>query len=76
MVALVSLVIAAILFYARFFGGELKNIKELLSNHVTDTNKRIDKLEAGQTRLETEFKELKKEVRDKFKKILDRLPKS
>ena len=69
MVALVSLVIAAILFYARFFGGELKNIKELLSNHVTDTNKRLSKLE-------TEFKELKKEVRDKFKKILDRLPKS
>ena len=37
MVALVSLVIAAILFYARFFGGELKNIKELLSNHVSPT---------------------------------------
>ena len=75
MVALASLVIAAILFYARFFGGELKNIKELLSNHVTDTNRKIDKLEVGQTRLEKEFKEFQKEVRDKFEKILDRLPK-
>ena len=47
---------------------ELTHIKELLSNHVTDTNKKIEKLEQGQARIE-------KEVRDKFEKILEILHK-
>ena len=57
---------------------KIKHIKELLSNHITDTNKKIDKLEIGQANLkayfEAELKEFKKEVRDKFEKILERLP--
>ena len=47
---------------------KLGHLKELLSNHVTDTNKKIDKLENS-------LESFKTEVRDKFDKILDRLPK-
>ena len=50
---------------------KINHIKELLNNHITDTNKKIDKLESN---FKTELKEFKKEVRDKFEKILERLP--
>ena len=50
---------------------KINHIKELLNNHITDTNKKIDKLESN---FKTELKEFKTEVRDKFEKILERLP--
>ena len=45
---------------------KLGHIKELLSNHVTDTTKKIDKLEI-------ELKEIKKDLNLKFEKILELL---
>ena len=41
----------------------------------TRTQGHLSKLEAGQARIEKEFKEFKKEVRDKFEKILEILHK-
>ena len=37
----------------------MKHLEKLLSNHVTDTNKKIDKLEAGQVKLEDKIEDLK-----------------
>ena len=45
---------------------KLGHIKELLSNHVSDTTKKIDKLEI-------ELKEIKKDLNLKFEKILELL---
>ena len=39
-----------------------------------NTNRRLNNLEKGQANLETELKEFKIEVREKFDKILERLP--
>ena len=52
----------------KLLGKDLQHIKELLSNHITDTNKKIDKLE-------TELKEIRKDINLKFEKLLERLPK-
>ena len=53
---------------------DISHIKEDLSNHITDTNKKIEKLEtdlkAGQSKLEKDLKEGQKELKDLILKKL------
>ena len=58
----VPLLIVGIIVYQAIMSRDLKHLKELLSNHVTDTNKKIDELK-------TEIKELKL----KLDKLLDKV---
>ena len=55
----------------------INDIKENLSNHVTDTNKKIDKLDIKIDRLDTKIDQLKtdmhKEFSDNFRHINSRL---
>ena len=65
-VAIGSFVVAALLFFSTFFNKELKEIKQLLNNHISETNKKIDKLESNfekrMDKFEREIKELVKSV--------------
>ena len=74
---LLVFIIGVIVFQA-IMSRDIKHLKELLSNHITDTNKKIDKLENSfkaeinsQTvkidKLEASFKTEIKEIRADFK---------
>ena len=53
---------------------DISHIKENLNNHITDTNKKIDRLEtefkSGQSKLETEFKSGQSKLESKLDKLL------
>ena len=59
-IAVGSFIIAALFFFATFFNKELKEIKELLNNHITDTNKKIGNLETRMDKLEIRMDKLEK----------------
>ena len=52
--------------------AKLNPIEKLLSNHITDTNKKIDKLNET---IKEDKKELKEDMKDGFKNINSRLDK-
>ena len=53
--------------------AKIDPIEKLLSNHITDTNKKIDKLSET---IKEDKKELKEEMKDGFKNITSRLDKA
>ena len=57
--------------YLLLYYKDLKPIKLSLENHVTDTNKKIDKLDSRIDKLETELKAGQKALNSKFDKIMD-----
>ena len=62
-----------IIVYQAIMSRDLKHLKELLSNHVTDTNKKIDKLETSTNEkineLKAGFKELETSTNEKFDEL-------
>ena len=63
--------LSVFLLYALIYYKDLKPLKVLLSNHIIDTNKKIDRLEtefkAGYKELETNMREGYKELETKMK---------
>ena len=51
---------------------DIRPIKESLNNHITDTNKKIDKLDSRIDRLETELKAGQSKLESKLDKLLER----
>ena len=51
---------------------DIRPIKEILNNHITDTNKKIDKLDSRIDKLETELKAGQSKLESKLDKLLER----
>ena len=63
--------------YVLIYYKDLKPIKVALNNHITDTTKKIEKLEtelkAGQIKLETELRSGQKELNSKIDTLITTL---
>ena len=65
-----TVIILIVYWYSfRLLDKDIKNINTNLTNHVTDTNKKIDKLEAGQAKLEGKIEDKAKEQKEDVKEL-------
>ena len=67
--------IVAIIIYMAIMSRDMRHIRKDLDNHITDTNKKIDKLDNRIDKLENNIKTDLRDINSKIDKTTDKLSK-
>ena len=65
--------IVAVIVYQAIMSRDMKNIKENLTNHVTDTDKKIDKLDSKIDKVKAELKEYMKKIETDLRESMKKM---